>query len=100
MRGPILYFFLLKLGILFNLDLDVGHKQVRFSQTLLNKSFEFILSKVGGLIAFNLSLVLLSAEINLISEKQSHKKDVLVACGTSYIKIVFTLLTKVIVLYM
>lgn len=38
-------------------------------------------------------------EINLILEKLGCKRDILVACDTGYVKIVFPLLTKVITLH-
>lgn len=46
-----------------------------------------------------LSFVLLLVEVDPISEKQSHKSDALIACGTGYVKKVFVLLRKVRAIY-
>lgn len=60
------------------------------------KRLKFVLSKRDNIIIFNISFILLPAKIDLILEKQSCKKNILKTCGTGYIKIVFTFLTKVI----
>lgn len=44
-RNLILYFFLLILEVLFNLALDTVYKCNRFSKTLLEKGFEFVLEE-------------------------------------------------------
>ena len=95
-----MYFFLLVLKIPFDLGLDVSHKQGEFSKTLLKEGFKFVLSKGDGIIAFNLSFVLLPAEVNPVFEKQSRKKDAFVVYGSDCIKIILTLLTEVIAFYM
>ena len=100
MKGLILYFLLLVLEILFDLGQDVSHKQGKFSKTLLEKSFEFVLSRKNGIIAFNLRFVLLSIESNLISKKQSCKRDAFMARGFGHVKIILILLAEVIALYM
>lgn len=66
MRSTILYFLLLILEISLNLCLDVDHKQDRFTKTLSEEGFKFILNKKNNTIVFNLSFVLLIAEVNLI----------------------------------
>lgn len=43
--------------------------------------------------------MLLLTKGNLILDKQSHKKDALIACDTSYVKMVLKLITKVVVLH-
>ena len=65
MKSPILYFFLLVLKILLHLGLDIGHKRNGFSLTLLQKGLEFILSKGGSLVAYNLGFLLLPAKVDL-----------------------------------
>lgn len=57
------------LGILLNLDTDIGYKQGRFCDTLPNKDLEFVLSNEGGIVALNLGFLLLLVEVNPISEK-------------------------------
>lgn len=95
-----MYFFLLVLGILLNLDPDIGHKQGRFFKTLLERSFEFVPSKKSGPVALNFGFILLPMEVNPISEKQSRKKNALIADGIGYVKMILALLIKVAVLYM
>lgn len=86
--------------ILLNFSPNVGHKGGRFSKILLKKGLEFVLSKKDNTIAFNLGLVLLLIEVNLILEEQSHKKNTLGACSTDCVEIVLTLWKKVIILPM
>lgn len=65
----------------------------------MEKSLEFVLNRGGGTIALKLGLILLPAEGNLFLEKQRYKRDALMAYDTGYVKIIFVLLTKVIVLH-
>lgn len=65
----ILYFLLLVLKILLNFYLDIGYKQVGFSETLLEKNLKFVLNRKNNIIALNLSLVLLQAKIDLVVKK-------------------------------
>ena len=99
MRAPILYFLLLILEISLNLGPDVSYKQGRFSKTLSKKGLKFVLSKKDGSIAPNLGLILLPAEIDPISEKQSYEENTLGSHDTGRIKMIFTLSTKVVVLH-
>ena len=99
MAGPILYFLLLVLEILLNLGPDIGHKYGGFSETWSEKSLEFISSKGAGSVALNLGLMLLLAEVDLVPEEQGHKGNTLEFCGTGHVKIVLTLSTKVVALY-
>lgn len=52
MRGLILYFFLLILGVLFNFALDIVYKYDRFSETLLKKGFKFVSGNKISLVLF------------------------------------------------
>lgn len=79
--------------ILFNLNQDAGHK------TLSTKNFEFILSKKGNIIIFDLSFILLLVEIHFIAKKQSYQENVFRAYGIGHVKIIFTLLIEVVRLY-
>lgn len=88
------------LRILFDFYLDISYKWYKFSETLLEKGIQFVPSKGSGIIALNLGFILLLAEVDPILKKQGYKKDVLVACSTSRIKIVLVLLTKVVALYL
>lgn len=70
----ILNFFFLVFRILFDLSLNVSHKQYGFSETPPEKSFKFVQSKSGGTVVLNLGFVLLPAEVDSILDKQSYKK--------------------------
>lgn len=98
-KSPILYFFLLILGILLNLGLDADYKQNRFSKTLLKKYFKFVLSKRNSTVAFDLDLVLLPAKIDSVVEKQNCKKYALRIRGIGCIEIILALLIKIVVFY-
>ena len=99
MKSLVLYFFLLVLRISFDFTPDVINKRGGYSKTLSKEWLEFVPSKGNDLVPLNLSLVLLPAEVDPISEKRSRKRDALVARGTGRVKIVFTLPTKVVTLY-
>lgn len=100
MESSILYFFLLVLGIPLYLGLDSGYKQGKFSKTLLEKDLKFISSREDSTVAFDLGLMLLPAEINLVAEEHSCKEYMLSTSGISRVKVIFVLLIKVIALYM
>ena len=99
-KGLILYFFLLELKIALNLSPDISYKRGGFFKILLEEGLEFLLSREDGIIAFNLRYMLLLVEVNPISEKQGHKRDVFIAHGFGHVEIILTLLTKIIALYM
>lgn len=69
MRSPILNFFLLVLGVLFNFTTDIIHKYSRFSKSLPEKILKLILSEGSSLIIFDLGLVLLPMEVISIPEE-------------------------------
>lgn len=79
---------------------DASYKQDKFFKTQLKKGLKLALSKKNGTVIFNLSFMLLPAEINPNLEKQSRKKDELIAYSSSHVKIVFILSTKIIIFYM
>lgn len=87
-RSSILKLFLLVLAILLNISLDAGHNGAWVFKVLLEKNFEFILSRKNAIIVLNLSLLLLLIEIDYISEKLGHEKDVLEVCNTNRVKII------------
>ena len=84
---------------MLNLNLNTSYKQDRFFKTLPKKSLEFALNKKDDTIIFNLNFVLLLVKVNPVLKKQNCKKDVLIACNSSYIQIVFILLIKVVAFY-
>lgn len=67
MKNLILYILFLVLEILINFNLDADQKQNRFSKILLKENLEFILNR-GIAIIFNLNIILLLAEIDLVAE--------------------------------
>lgn len=85
--------------ILFYFSLNASYKSGEFFKTLLKKDLKFVLYKRDSIVIFNLDLMLLLVKINLITEKQGCKKIVLGIYGIGCVKIVLTLLTKVIILY-
>lgn len=66
---------------------------------MLKKGLEFKSNKKNNIDVFNLRLMVLLIEVNLMPEKQSYKKNVLGVRGTGHVKIVFALLTKVVVFH-
>lgn len=80
--------------------LNIGYKQDRFSKTLLEKDLRFVLNRKDGIVTFNLSLVLLLAEVDSVAKKQSCKKETFRVCNIGHIKIIFALLAEVIIFYM
>ena len=69
-RGLVLYFFLLKLKVLFNSALDYINKYFRVTKILLKTSFKFDLGKKFYLIP---AFVLVPAETDLPINKKSSK---------------------------
>ena len=88
------------LGISLNLGLDIGYKQGRFFKALLTKDLEFVLSERSNLIALNLGLVLLPAEVDSISEEQGRKRNALMARGTGRVEMILALSTEVVAHHM
>ena len=91
---------MLVFGIPLDLDPDASYKQGRFSKTLLKKGLEFVPSRGDGIIAFNLSFILLPAEVNPISEEEDCKEDAFVAYGSGRVKMILILLIEIIALHM
>ena len=85
--------------ILLNFSPDTSYKWGRFFKTLIEKIFEFVLDSKDNTITFNLSFVLLLANINLISEKHGYKKDALMYYSFDYVNMVLALLTKIVTFY-
>lgn len=61
--------------------------------------FKFVSSKRDGIIAFNLSFLMLPAKIDPISEERDRKKDAFRAHSLSRVKIILALLIKEVTLY-
>lgn len=99
MKSLILNFFLGVLKILFGFNPVVGHKNGGFFEILLERSLKFVSSKRDGTVLFNLSLILLSAEVDFIPEKWNYKGNILGVYGTGHIKIVLILLAEVVIFY-
>lgn len=95
MRGPILFFLLLVLGVFFNLPPDAIYKRGRFSKTLLEKNLKFISSERNDPISFNLRLVLLPTKVDPISEEQGCERDAFVICGINRLEMILALLAEV-----
>lgn len=63
------------------------------------KGLEFVSNMRSTTIIFVFNLLLLSIEIDFIAEKKSYKRYILKACDTGLVKIIITLPSKVVVLY-
>ena len=94
-----MYFLLLVLGIPLDLGPDASHKRGGFSETLPEKGLEFVLGRRDGIVAFNLSFVLLPAEVNPISEERGREGDAFVARGSGRVEMILTLSTERIALH-
>lgn len=68
-KSPVLYFFLLVLGVFFNFTLDAIHEGGRLAETLMKKSFEFVPNRKNSIVAFHLSFVLLPVIIDPFPEE-------------------------------
>lgn len=90
---------MLILAIFFNLNPDIGQKQGKFSKILSKKGLKFISTKKNGLVALNLGLLLLPAEVDPIQKKQNYKKKTLMVYSICYIKMIFALSIKIIALH-
>ena len=66
---------------------------------MLEKSFKFVLGRGEGTIVFNLSFILLPAEVDTITEKRGCKRDALITYSTGRVKMILALSTKVVALY-
>lgn len=82
--------------ISLDLSLNVGYKRYRFFKTLPEKGFDFVLNEKDNTIIFNLSLILLQLEVDLIAKKQDCKKDTFGVCGIGRLKRIFVLSIKII----
>lgn len=87
------------MGISLNFNSDACCKCDKFSNTLPKKVLKFVLNKRNGTVAFKLRLVLLLIQVHLIPEEWNYDEDMLVTRNTNYVKIVFVLLIKVVILY-
>lgn len=99
MKGPVLYFFLLILGIFFNLTPDAIHKCSRFSKILLEKGLEFIPCEGVGSVLLSPSLMLLPPEIDLLLAERDCKRYAFVALSLSRLKVVLTLPAEEVAFY-
>lgn len=88
------------LKISLDLNRDAGHKGGGFSKTLLEKSLRFVPSRGDSTVIFNLGLLLLPADVDLIPKEQGFKEDKLGTCDIGHIKMVLAMLIEVITLYM
>lgn len=87
------------LQVSFDFISNVVNKCNRFFKILLKEGLEFVSNKKSNSVPLNLSFILLPTEVDPILEKQGHKGDALVACDISHVKMIFTLLSEVIILY-
>ena len=98
-RGLVLYFFLLILGVFFNLTPDGIHKRGRFFKIFLEKGLKFIPYEGVSLVLFSLSLMLLPAEVDPLLEEWGRKRYVFVALNINRFEMVLALPAEVVALY-
>ena len=96
MRGPVLYFFLLILGVPFNLTPDAIYKRGRFSETFSEKDLKFVPYEKVGLVPLSPHLMLLPAEFDPLSEERGCKRYTFVALSISRFEMVLALPAKVV----
>lgn len=87
------------LEVYLNFSANANYKYNSFFKNLLKKSIKFFSNKEKISIIFGLIFLLLLAKVDLISEKQSHKKDVFLKFNNSYVKIIFKLSIEILALY-
>lgn len=88
MESQILSLFLLMLRISLDHSPNSGYKSIRFSETLYEKSFEFVSIRKYSIITLNLSLVLLPADIDFMPKKLGRKRDTLGGRGIKHVEMV------------
>ena len=84
------------LRVFFDFTPNVFNERNGFSEALSEECLEFVPSEGSDPVPLNLSLLLLSAEVDSISEEQGRKGDALVARGIGRVEMVFTLPTEVV----
>lgn len=67
MKNPILYFFLLILGVLFNPAPDIIYKRNRFSKILLEKDLQLVSDKKNSPLLFFFCLMLLLLKLDFVT---------------------------------
>ena len=87
------------LKIPLDFGLDASYKRGGFFETLPQKSLQFVPSRGDGIVVFNLSFLLLPAEVNPVLKEQNCKKDAFVVYGSGRVEMIFTLLIEVIILH-
>lgn len=93
-------FFTLILISSLNLISDSSYKGLKLSKAVVEESLEFILCNKSCYCAINFLVILLLMVLGPILQESSCKDDSILAGSSNSCKIVFTLLTKVIVLHM
>lgn len=63
---------------------------------MYKKDFKLVPRRKDGIVIFDLSFILLTAEINPIAEEKNCKKNAFWTCTTGYIKIIFALPTEIV----
>lgn len=97
--SPIQDFFHLIPGVWFNLSPVAIDKGSGVSQGLPKKYFKLVPGNQNRAVSFQLSLLLLLTEVDLIPKKGNCKRDLIQPGGSSGGKIIFILLTEDITLF-
>ena len=99
MGSPVIYFLQLVLRVSFEFSPNAINKWLKFFQVFLQESFELCLG-YGSLFPTSMTALVLSLlHANASTKKKSCKKSPVGPGGPSGLKIIFALLTKVVVVY-
>lgn len=96
MRDLVFYFFLLILGVSFNLTLNIVYKSNGLHKVFLQIGAKFLPRERGNSVSLNLSLVLLPTKDDSFLKKQGCKKNVFVTFCPNCFKRVPALPAKVV----
>ena len=97
MESVVSSLFYLVLRVLFKLVPNTIDKGLEVPKILLEKSFELWPCDQSGVLM--MALVLSPSKPNNAMEKSGGKRGIIYPCGTRYLKIIFTLLTKMVAVY-
>lgn len=101
-KSPILDFFKFILRITFEFTLDTYHKSLEITKFLSKKKFKLFL-RYGDIVTFvkpMMTFILGLLEGNTLIEEKNSKQDTINLSGLSTIKRIFTLLAKVVIVYL
>lgn len=97
LKNLILDFFQLVLRISLKLSLDTINKELKVAQVFSKEYFEYVLQDES--FALITIFILSPIKINITAEKKSSKKAIITFYYFGSIKIIFTILIKIMIIY-